>query len=181
MSKLEDVIDEIETYLNGCKPKTFATNQIVVEKGQMEIYLDELRAKLPNEIKVYQKICSQKESILQEAQETHDQMIAEAQEKIRYMIEHHDIVAQATEIANQIVADAQRQADEVISAANNDADVIRSGAIAYTDGLLANLENMISSTLENSTQKFNQFSAVLASSQKQIRANRNELNAQDGE
>lgn len=51
-SRIEQVIEEIEDYIDGCKTQTFNSANIVVNKEQMEELLSELRTKIPEEIKV---------------------------------------------------------------------------------------------------------------------------------
>ena len=41
-SKIEDIIDEIEAYIDDCKPSAFSTNKIVVNKDELESLLQEL-------------------------------------------------------------------------------------------------------------------------------------------
>ena len=55
MSKIEQIITEIEEYIEGCKKVPFSTNSIVVNKDEMQELLAELRLKTPDEIKKYQK------------------------------------------------------------------------------------------------------------------------------
>ena len=91
-SKMEQIIEEIEDYIDGCKPQTFSSSKIIVNREEMEELLNELRIKTPEEIKRYQKIISNKEAILADAQQKaeaiisvahpdfRDQLIAEAEQ-----------------------------------------------------------------------------------------------------
>lgn len=67
-SRIEQIIEEIEEYIDGCKPQTFSSSKIIVNREEMEELLNELRIKTPEEIKRYQKIISNKEAILADAQ-----------------------------------------------------------------------------------------------------------------
>ncbi len=60
-SRIEQIIEEIEEYIDGCKPQTFSSSKIIVNREEMEELLNELRIKTPEEIKRYQKIISNKE------------------------------------------------------------------------------------------------------------------------
>ena len=44
-SKIEDIIDEIEAYIDDCKPSAFSTSKIIVNKDEIEPLLQELRTK----------------------------------------------------------------------------------------------------------------------------------------
>ncbi len=61
-SRIEQIIEEIEEYIDGCKPQTFSSSKIIVNREEMEELLNELRIKTPEEIKRYQKIISNKGS-----------------------------------------------------------------------------------------------------------------------
>ena len=75
-SRIEQIIDEIEDYIDGCKTQAFAPSKIIVNRETMEELLNELRSKTPDEIKRYQKIISNKEAILADAQAKADAIIA---------------------------------------------------------------------------------------------------------
>ena len=56
MSKIEQLIGEIEEYIDGCKLQPFSSTKIIVDKAQLEELPTELRHRTPDEIKKYQKI-----------------------------------------------------------------------------------------------------------------------------
>ena len=78
-SRIEQIIEEIEEYIDGCKFQALSSTKIVVNKEELEEMLRELRMKTPDEIKRYQKIISNKDAILADAQQKADQIIADAQ------------------------------------------------------------------------------------------------------
>ena len=80
-SRIEQIIEEIEEYVESCKYQPLSTTKIVVNKEELEELLRELRLKTPDEIKRYQKIISNKDAILADAQNKADAIIAEAQAK----------------------------------------------------------------------------------------------------
>ena len=63
-SRIEQLIDEIEGYIDNCKYKAFSTDVIMVNKAEIDELIRELRIKTPEEIKRYQKIIMNKEAIL---------------------------------------------------------------------------------------------------------------------
>ena len=67
-SRIEQIIEEIEEYVESCKYQPLSTTKIVVNKEELEELLRELRLKTPDEIKRYQKIISNKDAILADAQ-----------------------------------------------------------------------------------------------------------------
>ena len=73
-SRIEQIIQEIEEYVDSCKFQPLSTTKIVVNKEEIEEYLRELRLKTPDEIKRYQKIISNKDAILEDAQAKADSL-----------------------------------------------------------------------------------------------------------
>ena len=69
MSRIEQLISDIEAYIDNCKYQPFSNNKIIVDKDQLEDMLSELRLKTPDEIKKYQKILNNKDAIISDAKE----------------------------------------------------------------------------------------------------------------
>ena len=109
-SRIEQIIEEIETFIDGCKFQPLSSTKILVDKEHMEELLRELRMKTPDEIKRYQKMISNKEAILNDAREKADALIAEAQAHTDQMIEEHEITQQAYAQASEVVQQAMEQA-----------------------------------------------------------------------
>lgn len=181
MSKLDAIIEAMEDYLAGCKQKAFSSSKIEVERDRMEEFLAELRTKYPDEVKKAQKIIANHDDIIKEAEERAKEKREEAKRDIERMINEHDIVKQATAIADNIVLQAQEQADEIIAAAQKDADDITAGAISYTDNLLSNMEGALLNTLDSTQTKFAAYVESCENSLKQVRANRAELKEDSAE
>lgn len=186
MSKIEQVINEIEDYVESCKPQAFSSTKIIVNKEEMEELLAELRARLPEEIKQYQKIISNQDNILSqakdeaertvnEAKSKADDMIAKATDQTNLMVSEHEITRKAYEQANQILNDAQNQAQQIVDNAVTDANNVRQSSIKYADDMLASLQTIIGNTLDNARDRFEAFSSSLESSMQIVNSNRNEL------
>jgi len=173
-SRIEQIIEEIEVYVESSKYQPLSTTKIVVNKEELEELLRELRLKTPDEIKRYQKIISNKDAILADAQNKADAIIAEAQAKAREMVEQSEVMQSAYAQANETVNNANQQAQEILDAATNDANSIRLGAIGYTDDMLANLSNIMTTALNDAGEKYNSFvilpgsSAVLLSQERLV-------------
>lgn len=174
-SRIEQIIEEIEEYVESCKYQPLSTTKIVVNKEELEELLRELRLKTPDEIKRYQKIISNKDAILADAQNKADAIIAEAQAKAREMVEQSEVMQTAYAQANETVNNANQQAQEILDAATNDANSIRLGAIGYTDDMLANLSNIMTTALNDAGEKYNSFVESLTSCYNTVVQNRSEL------
>ena len=62
MSRIEQIISDIEAYLDSCKFQPFSNTKLIVDKDQLEDYIEELKLKTPVEIKKYQKIIDNKDA-----------------------------------------------------------------------------------------------------------------------
>ena len=174
-SRIEQLIDEIEEYIDNCKYQPLSNSKIIVNKDEIDDLLRELRQKTPEEIKRYQKIISNKEAILNDAREKAQALINEATEHTTELINEHEIMQQAYAQANEIVTQATAQAQEILDNATMDANTIRVGAIQYTDDLLANAESIIGHTLDSYTTKYDGLINSLQECYDTVRSNRSEL------
>ena len=174
-SKIEQTIEELEQYIDTCKPQAFSSNKIIVNRDQIEELLTELRLRTPEEIKRYQKMISNKEAILADAQTKADAIIAQAEVTHSELVSEHQIMQQAYAQANEVVMIATKQAQEILDKATNDANQIRMGAIDYTDELLRNLEVILNGAIEGSKARYDNLIAGLNNSLQVVMANRAEL------
>ena len=174
-SRIEQIIEEIEEYIDSCKFQPLSTTKIIVNKDQMDELLRELRMKTPDEIKRYQKIIANKDAILADAQAKADGMIQEAQIQTNELVSEHEIMQQAYAQANEIVTAATAQAQQILDNATNDANQIRVGAIHYTDDLLSQAKSAIGRTLDTYTSKYDSLVNSLQECYDMVRNNRAEL------
>ena len=184
MSRIEQLISEIEEYIDSCRFQALSNSKIIVNKEELEELLVELRLRIPDEIKKYQKIISQQETILGEARSQADEMledakrqadsmVAQASEQTSEMINEHEIMQRAYAHANEVVEQAQAQA--IVDAAVNDANNIRQSSIQYTDDMLRSLQTIINHTMEGAKGRFDSFMSSMQSSYDIVSSNRNEL------
>lgn len=175
-SRIEQLIDEIEEYIDGCKYQPFSNTKIVVDKEEIDELLRELRMKTPDEIKRYQKIISNKEAILNDARAKAEALINEATIHTNELINEHEIMQQAYAQANEVVTMATHQAQEILDNATMEANSMRAAAMQYTDGILANVENLLNQTMKTTQDHFDSFMGSLNSYTDIVNANRVELN-----
>lgn len=175
-SRIEQLIDEIEEYIDNCKYKAFSTDIIMVNKVEIDELLRELRMKTPEEIKRYQKIISNKEAILNDAKQKAQELINDATIQTNELISEHQIMQQAYAQANEIVELATKQAQEILDNATTEANNVKTAAMQYTDDILANLENIINHSIEVSTNDYNTMISNLRQIDSIVSSNRAELN-----
>ena len=175
-SRIEQLIDEIEAYIDNCKYKAFSTDVIMVNKAEIDELLRELRMKTPEEIKQYQRIISNREAILDDAKQKAKELIDNATVQTNELISEHQIMQQAYAQANEIVELATKQAQEILDNATTEANNVKIAAMQYTDDILANLGNIITHSIEVSTNDSNTMLANLREIDSIVSANRAELN-----
>ncbi|MBO5372161.1 MAG: ATPase [Lachnospiraceae bacterium] len=179
-SKIEEIIDQIEEYIEGCKPQALSSgSRIIVNREDIDALLSDLRFNMPKEIQSYQKIISNKEAIMADARARADEILAQAQIQTHELISEHEIMQQAYAQANEVVMIATKQAQEILDNATNDANAIRMSAIVYTDGMLKNMEDIISHSIETAKARNESFTNSLQEYLNIISSNRAELMPQE--
>lgn len=130
------LIEALEDVAERGVPVPFSGKSIVDTQEILDI-IQEIRLKLPEDLKQAKWVKEERQRILLEAQKEADEIIKEAEKKIASMIDEHEISKKAYEQANEIIANAKKNARE-----------IRLGTKEYADEILANLEKIINETLE---------------------------------
>ena len=175
MSRIEQLIGEIEEYIDSCKFQPLSNTKILVNKEELEELLVELRLRIPDEIKKYQKIISNQDAILNEARAQADAMVAEATAQTNELVNEHEIMQKAYAEANRVVEDAPTQAQAIIDQAVNEANGIRQASINYTDDMLNSLQTIITHSMEGAQSRFDAFISSMQSSYDIVSSNRGEL------
>ena len=141
-SRIEQIIEEIEEFIDSCKFQPLSSTKIVVNKEELEELLRELRMKTPDEIKRYQKIISNKDAILEDAQTKADNIIAEAQAQAQKIVSESEVMQVALQQSNQLIEQTNAQAQEIMDKATEDSNNLHMSAIRYTDEMLDN-QNLV--------------------------------------
>ncbi len=175
-SKIEQIIDEIEEYIDNCKAQPLSSGaRIIVDKETISELIMELRTKVPDEVRRFQRIISNEEAIMASAHAKAEELVERARVQNSEMVSEHEIMQQAYAQANEVVAIATKQAQEIMDNATNDANEIRIGAIRYTDEMLKNTEDLISNSIETSKARTENLVNSLKKYLDIISANRLEL------
>ena len=177
-SRIEKAIDKIYDYIESCKPTKLYPNKVVVEKGELFDLIDELRICAPEEIKRYQKIISNRDAILNEAQKRADSMVSQAEEKTSQILDESEIVQAAYQRAEQIMKQAEEEAISRVNQAQEESDQMRKAALMYTNDLLVEASKHIEETLNEAENKHRMYASALKNGIQTIKANREELLSQ---
>ena len=103
MSRIEQLIDEIEAFIESCKPQPFSQSKVIVPKDELYELLTELRLKTPDEIKRYQKIIANKDKIIDDAKTQAQKMIEETTNYANALVDEHEIMIKAYEKTRDLV------------------------------------------------------------------------------
>lgn len=156
MSRIEQIISEIEEFIDGCKFQAFSGTNIIVNKEEMEELLVELKMRVPDEIKKYQKIINQQDAILTDARNQAQSMLSDAKSQIDELVSDHEVMQLAYQKANEVVEEARKQADGIIEEAQRDAAGIRQSAAQYTDNILAGVQEIAGAAMEEEQKRCQQ-------------------------
>lgn len=137
------LLAEIEDIVEAGSGVPFS-QKVMVDKIEILEIVNEIRIKLPDEIKQASWIKDERQRILADAQEDADNLLNDANHKLQEIIGEHEIIKLAEE-----------RAEEILTKAKTNAKDIRIGAMEYADGMLEdtqeNLKNII--TLLNDNRK----------------------------
>ena len=170
-SRIEQLIDELEEYIESCKPKFMSNSEIIVNKEEIDELLRELRMRTPEEIKRYQKIISNKEAILNDARAKAQALIDEATVHTNELISEHEIMQQAYAQANGIVATAANQAREILDKATMEANELRTQASQYMESRLVELDSITSSAIQSTNADYERLLVSLGQYRDLIQSN----------
>lgn len=174
-SRIEQLIDEIEDYIESCKYQTFSNSRILVNKDEIEMLIRELRAKTPDEIKRYQRIIQNKEEILNDAKARAEQLIKDTTIQRTELISEHQIMQQAYAQADEVVTAAHQQAEDMLRQARMESDEMCRSAVQYTDDLLAHVESIVAASIQTATADYENLIGHMKQYQEIIVSNRREL------
>ena len=177
-SRMEQIIEEIEEYVDHCKPAPLSSGKILVNKEELMELISELRSKTPEEIKRYQKIITNRDGILNEAQQRAEDMLSQAQQQTAQILDQSEIVQTAYQRAEDIMRQANEEAQRLVDAAQNESEQMRKAALVYTNDLLSEAQLHIEESLKEIDNKSCMLTSALKNSIQVMRSNKEELMSQ---
>lgn len=174
---IEEMISEIEIFVDNCKYQPLSSSKIIVPKDDLDQMLNELKLKLPNEIERCKKIMRNKEAILADARTRADSIITESVAEANRLVDQSQIVELANIRANEILEMARNQADQIIYEANAEANEVRLGSMYYTKEKLSDISNYLRATLEAERSNYENLIRTLESNSEVVADNISEINA----
>ena len=174
---VEEMIDQIEIFIDNCKFYPLSQNKIVVHKDELEAMIQELKLKLPSEIERCKKIMRNKEAILADARTRSDAIITESVNEANRLVDQHQITELANIRANEILDMARNQAQQIVDQASEEANEIRLGAMYYTKDKLAEMKDIFTKIHDMEKDNYRTLIESLENDNYVIENNMNEMEA----
>lgn len=134
---IEDLIDSLEDIIQKAVRVPLNKKSMVDVDKLSEIVAD-IRIALPTEIKQAQNVVQDRNSIIADAKREAESIIRKA-EQLR-----EDLINQS-----EIMKEARRRSTEIISQAQNRSSDLRTSTNEFADKMLARIENLLSSDINN--------------------------------
>jgi len=136
ISIINSILDSIdEVVLSGTKVPII--NKSFIDEDKLFTLLDELRQNLPDTIKRSEEIVSNRDKIINEANNKAKEMISLAEERAKLLLDNNEIINRANIEARKINEEAQRELNKK-----------QIEAINYADSILEVLEDKLVKSLE---------------------------------
>ncbi|MBQ6660244.1 MAG: ATPase [Lachnospiraceae bacterium] len=175
---IEKTIDEIFDFIDSCKSSGWGGAKVSVPKDELYELLNELRQRTPDEIKRYQKIIANRDSIIAQAEDNAEGIIRDAKIKAEQLVSENAIVQQAYSKSQEMISQATEEAEEIRRSAESDAATIRSGALNYANDIMSDMERILADAFNDTKRQAEGLITALNEHYTVVSANRKELSAQ---
>lgn len=130
------LIENLEELLESGAKVPFSS-KVMVDIEELREVLEDIRLKLPDELKQAKWVKEERQRIIADAQKEAEDMVKDAQNKIVNMVDDNVITKQAL-----------AQKEEIIENANRVSKEISIGTRDYADAILAKVEEVLRETLD---------------------------------
>ena len=193
VQKLERKISEIEKILEESKPSKLKKGMILVELDLIFEKLDELKAMVPEQIKLANNVLSKREKLLKSAEQlAHDKIdkanakafeieqeamekAAETEELLQNKISENEIMLEAQKQADALVEEARVMSQRSVDEAENYKEDIINSMNYYMDDVLVDMQKAIEEVMLKNTRTFEDSQQRLNALFDKIDSNRAEI------
>ena len=176
--RIEQLIDEIYEFVESCKASAFSSSKVIVPKEELFDLLDELRLKVPDEIKRCQKMIANRDAIIADAEDKASAIEQAARAQAQMLINDNEITQQAMYQRNEMLRQTTEYAENYVAQAQEEADQIRQGALGYTNDMLNRVEQVLASAYEVTKNRSEAMLESMRQNLEMVAANRRELNGE---
>lgn len=133
---IEEILEEMENLLVDATRVAF-TNKRLIDQDELGRLIDELHEVLPGELMEANRIISERQQILEQAQKDAQSIVDQAKNYIHKLTDENSITRQAQEQATEIVQQARKSARD-----------LQTDSVAYADEVFSYLEDNLEKALE---------------------------------
>ena len=152
-----ELLDELEDIIDKGASVPFS-GRCILDKEELLDVLQEIKLKLPDDLKQAKWIKEERQRILQEAQTESDNLIKSAEDKIIAMVNENEITKKAIVQGNQIIENARQNAQQISDSSYN-----------YADNLLETVEKVVMPSMKDLEQCIN----IVRTNRSDMRSNGN--------
>lgn len=139
---IDDILDMMDDMLEDASPVMFSGKNVSIDREKMRDCINDLRLKLPDEIRNAKNIVRDRKEIVSIANKEAEQIVRRAEERAKMLLAN-----------DEITKAAKRQAVEIINQANAQAKDIRNAANKYIDDVLHQTESLLQANLSEVKKK----------------------------
>ena len=167
MDTVIDLLNELEEVLDKSRAVPFS-NRVSVDKEELYEIITEIRMKLPNELKQSKWVIEERNKILIDAQKEADEIVKNAEERVKRMVDENEV----TKLAHE-------QAAEIVDSAKKTSKAMRIGAMEYAEEVLGTaqdrlreLKNVVYNESIKTDEYFGETLSVLSENIQELRLGR---------
>ncbi len=135
--ELLELLEQIEDILESGVNIPLTGGKCLVDRDAILEIVQDIRLKLPDDIKQAKRITEEKARLMAEAQQEAENIIKNAESRIAALVDENEITKKAYEQAEVIISNAKKNARE-----------IRLGTREYADSVLNKVEEILEDTLD---------------------------------
>ena len=135
--ELLELLDQMEDIIESGVSVPFSGGKCIVDREALLSLVQDIRLKLPDDLKLAKRITEEKQMYLAEAREEAENLIKNAESRIAALVDENEITKKAYEQAEIIISNAKKNARE-----------IRLGTREYADGILSKVEEVLEDLLD---------------------------------
>lgn len=159
---VQRLLDMLYSMIDEAKSAAFSSDKCVISRDEALDLLDDIRAKLPLEIKKAQELVRAREEYVSSAKKEVEKMLRQAELDAKVIVSESETIQMARQKSSEILRRAEERTRELYHVANT-----------YTEDALRRTEEAIQMALSEVQESRVRFRAA---SQEQMQAQRAELN-----
>ena len=158
---VQRLLDMLYSMIDEAKSAAFSSDKCVISRDEALDLLDDIRAKLPLEIKKAQELVRAREEYVSSAKKEVEKMLRQAELDAKVIVSESETLQQARRKSSEIIRRAEERSKELYHVANT-----------YTEDALRRTEEAIQAALDEVKESRVRFRAT---SNEQMQANQEKL------